>query len=296
MSVAAEPTRPSTSSGCLLAQAESALAPVSDTPRLDAELLLAACAGLGRAFLRAFPERIVGAPAKAAFEDMIRRRLTGFPVAYLLGHQEFYSLELSVNPAVLIPRPETELLVERAVSALLPLESPRVLDLGTGSGAIAIALKLHCPAAELTALDISEAALEVAKANARRHRATIRWLLSDWFSALEPGERFDLVVANPPYVAEADPHLAALAHEPRIALEAGPDGLASLRRIFLTVRERLRPGGSLLIEHGYDQRSSIEALAESCGLECRDRLRDLAGHERALMFAPSGSHETRPGR
>jgi release factor glutamine methyltransferase len=277
--------RGETSSGRLLEWAAALLRTASDTARIDAELLLAASTGLGRAQLRAFPERVVAAAAQESFEAAIRSRLAGVPVAYLIGRQEFYSLEFSVCPAVLIPRPETELLVERALAMLASKAAPRVLDLGTGSGAIAVTLKHHCPAAEVTAVDVSAAALDVARTNARTYAAAMRFLCSDWFSALAPAERFDLIAANPPYVAAGDPHLAALAHEPRIALEAGPDGLAAIGLILAAAGSRLRPGGSLLLEHGYDQRLAIERLARSHGLVCRERLRDLAGHDRGLVFA-----------
>jgi release factor glutamine methyltransferase len=248
---------------------------------LEARLLLGHALERPRAYLLAHGNETVAARPFEHFRTLLRRRLAAEPVAYILGQREFFGLDLEVTPDVLIPRPDTELLVESAL-ACLPAQAPcEVLDLGTGSGALAIALAKQRPQARLTAIDRSLAALAVARRNAcRLGAAHIRFVASDWFDALAPGQRFDLIVGNPPYVAEDDPHLCSLGHEPRSALVSGRDGLDAIRRIVRDAPRHLRPGGALLLEHGYDQGKACRELFRQSGFGDVETERDLAGLER----------------
>ncbi len=250
----------------------------SALPRLEARLLLAAALGTTVERLLARPELGVGAEASARFAALADRRANGEPVAYLLGEKEFYGLRFEVTAAVLVPRPETELLVEVALAGLRPSPAPRVLDLGTGSGCVAIAVALHCPAARVLAVDRCPDALAVARRNARQLGARVDFALADWMEGID--SRFDLIVANPPYVAEDDPHLRDLRHEPRSALAAGADGLDALRRIVAAAPARLGPGGRLAVEHGHDQGAAVRALFAAAGFTDVGTVRDLAGLER----------------
>ena len=238
----------------------------------EARLLLAAATGFSEASVVAYPERVLPAEALERFHGFVDRRRKGEPVAYILGRKEFYGLELSVNPAVLIPRPETELLVELS----LQHEFSSVADLGTGSGAIALALKHRRPRARVVAIEASAAALVVAKRNAARFNLDIEFLHGRWLAPLA-GERFALIVSNPPYVAEGDPHLADLAFEPAAALVAGPDGLAAIREIVAAAPSHLVPGGWLLLEHGIGQDAMVRSLFAHNGLEEVRTWPDLAG-------------------
>jgi release factor glutamine methyltransferase len=206
----------------------------------------------------------------------LRRRAAGEPLAYVLGHADFRGLQLAVSPATLIPRPETELLVDWALECLHGIHEPRVLDLGTGSGAIVLALGAARPDARLHASDFSAEALAVARGNASASGQAVTFAHGSWWQPWA-GERFDLVAANPPYVAEGDPHLAALAHEPMSALAAGPQGLADLRSIIEAATGHLRPGAWLLLEHGHDQGEAVRHLLGAAGLEQANTRRDLAG-------------------
>lgn len=238
----------------------------------EARLLLAAASGFSEASVLAFPERELPAETQDRFRAFVERRAKGEPIAYILGRREFYGLQLSVNPAVLIPRPETELLVE------LALERPfsTALDLGTGSGAIALALKRHRPAARVVAVEASAAALAVAKRNAVALDLEVELVHGRWFEPLA-GRSFDLVVSNPPYVAAGDPHLAELAFEPAGALVAGPDGLEAIRQIAAAAPSYLAPRGWLLLEHGIGQEAAVRALLENGRLEELATWPDLAG-------------------
>lgn len=256
------------------------LAPASPTAALDAEILVASVLGLDRARLAADPERALAAEELFALESLVRRRLDGEPVAYLTGRREFWSLEFEVTPDVLVPRPETELLVERALAAIAGLAHPAVLDLGTGSGAIAVAIAAERPDAAVTATDRSPAALAVARRNAARLApANLRFVEGDWFAPLA-GRRFDAIVSNPPYVAEGDPALASLAREPRGALVAGPEGLDALAAIVAGAAQHLAPDGRLALEHGAAQGSAVRTLLAAAGFGAVATFRDLAGHER----------------
>ncbi|MGQ0428648.1 MAG: peptide chain release factor N(5)-glutamine methyltransferase [Gammaproteobacteria bacterium] len=280
-----------------LAALRRRFAPVSASAALDAELLLAHVLGAGRASLAADPARELAPAEAAALEALARRRERGEPLAYLTGRREFWSLDLAVTPAVLVPRPETELVVERALAAITERPAPAVLELGTGSGAIALAIAHERPDAAVTAVDASEAALAVAAGNAARLGiANLRFLCGSWYGPVA-GRRFDLVVANPPYVAEGDPSLAALAAEPRAALVAGPTGLEALAEICGAAPAALAGGGVLIVEHGAGQGAAVREAMARAGLAAIATHRDLAGHERVTQgrIAP-GALQSASGR
>lgn len=238
----------------------------------EARLLLAEVSGFSQASVVASPEKELPKAVEETFLHLVSRRKRGEPVAYLLGHKEFYGLELAVNPAVLIPRPETELLVELTLG-----KNPSfVLDLGTGSGAVALALKRNLPKAKIVAVEASAAALVVAKRNAARHSLEIDFRHGRWFEPVV-GEAFDVIVSNPPYVAEGDPHLDELRYEPGSALVSGADGLDAAREIIPRAPRHLSPGGWLLLEHGIGQDEKVRALLLAAGLESVRTWPDLAG-------------------
>ncbi len=265
--------------GAALTRAAQSLAPSSPSARLDAELLVMHVCRLTRAELLTRDREPLTADQEAALDALIARRRQGEPIAYLTGRREFWSLDLSVSPAVLVPRPETELLVERAL-ARIPVEAAwAVADLGTGSGAIALALASARPRCRVVATDNSAAALAIARANAARLHLSVDFRLGDWLAPLAH-ETFDILVSNPPYVASGDPHLAALRHEPVSALAAGPDGLDALRAIVAGARAALKPGGWLLLEHGYDQAAAAGALLRERGYKNISCYPDLAGRDR----------------
>ena len=256
----------------------------SALPRAEAQLLAARAAGHERSWIMAHDtDAALPAQARTA-QAWFERRRAGEPVAYILGEREFYSLMLAVRPAVLIPRPETEQLVELALGRLPRGGGVRLLDVGTGSGAIAIALAHARPDVEVWASDISAAALAVARDNAQRHQVNIRFIESDGLNALAD-ERFDLIVSNPPYIAAADPHLLAgdLRFEPRIALESGADGLTLIRRLATDARRYLGDGGWLLFEHGFDQGPACTALLASLEYDDVCEAKDLSGLSRISM-------------
>lgn len=239
-------------------------------------------------------------PAQAAvWQDALKRRLQGEPVAYITGRKDFFGLTLAVDARVLDPRPDTETLVEWALDCLSKCQpestpasspangSPLILDLGTGSGAVALALQHARPDATVWAVDASEDALAVARANAHRLHLDVQFIASDWLSAVDVRctGRFDLIVSNPPYVAEGDPHLAALTHEPLQALTSGPDGLDDIHQIIAQAPTCLIPGGWLLLEHGWDQAAPVQALLREAGFEQVQSRRDLGGIERCTGAA-----------
>lgn len=271
--------------GAALTDAARHLAATTDTPRLEAEALLAHALGTRRAYLFAWPERPLDAPAQARFADLLERRLRGEPLAYLTGEREFWSLRLQVTPDVLIPRPETELVVELALR-LRPRATPQpVADLGTGSGAIALALASEAPAWQITATDRSEAALAVARRNAERLGLTnVEFALGDWCTALTRTD-YALIVSNPPYIAQGDPHLerSGLPFEPRTALASGDDGLDALRSICATAGDYLIDGGWLILEHGASQGPSVQSLLQAHGFVEIATHADLAGLPRATL-------------
>ena len=248
--------------------------------RLDAQRLLAHVLARPRSWLLAHDDALLDAAPAELFRAGLARLAAGAPLAYALGEQEFHSLLLHVNSNVLVPRADTEVLVDWAIERLRDgAAQPRVLDLGTGSGAIALALKAACPAAQVCAVDASTAALEVAQANGQRLGLVVQWLLSDWWSALAQ-RHFDLIVSNPPYVAAHDPHLPGLRHEPSMALTPGVDGLEALRCIARGATHHLEPGGWVLLEHGFDQAEAVGELLRAEGLHAVQTRVDLAGRPR----------------
>ena len=254
----------------------------SDSARLDAELLLCEAAGTTRAWLIAWPERTLQPAQHARFLQLVERRAGGEPIAYILGRREFWGLELTVSPETLIPRPDTELLVECTLQAL-PAHRPIVCaDLGTGSGAIAAALAHERPDWTLIAVERSAGAAAIAAGNARRLQLRQLFVMrADWMNAIAPGS-LDAIVSNPPYVRDDDPHLQRgdLRFEPRTALAAGESGLDAIRMITTQATYRLRPGGWLAIEHGWDQGGPVRRLLRQAGFQNVTTHRDLAGHER----------------
>ena len=251
-------------------------------PRLEAQMLLLHALGQpthARAWLLAHDTDALPPAAAERLHALATRRLAGEPVAYLTGEKHFHGLSLAVDARVLDPREDTETLVDWAL-ALIPAGQPhRVLDLGTGSGAIALAIAHRRPQARVSASDASPDALAVARANGQRLGLAVDWRHGDWLAAVA-GERFDVIVSNPPYIAEGDAHLGALAHEPRGALVSGADGLDDLRRIAAAAGAHLAPGGWLLLEHGWDQAAAVRALLAAAGLADVQSQRDLAGIER----------------
>jgi release factor glutamine methyltransferase len=277
----------------LLAAATSAIdaAGVSESARLDAIILLWQATERPRSSFFAFPERLVPHGERLEFAELVARRVSGEPVAYILGSQEFFSLPLLVGPAVLVPRPETELLVEAALARCALLEMPTVLDVGTGSGAIALAIKHNRRDVTMTGLDVSSEALEQARVNEglvlNSPDSPVRWLVSSWFAAVA-AERFDLIVSNPPYVRSAE-IVGPLEFEPRLALDGGADGLAAYRVLFAEAPDHLNAGGAMLVEHGRDQRAELVALAHAHGWRVAAARDDLAGRPRVLELERSAS-------
>jgi release factor glutamine methyltransferase len=273
-----------------LAWAVTQLAPTSDSPRLDAEVLLGRVIDRSRTQLLARPDTAVEPAALQRFRHLVARRVQGEPIAYLTGWREFWSRRFHVTPATLIPRPETELLVELALELLPRDASLRIADLGTGSGAIALTLALERPVCKVVATDLSAASLDVARDNAQRlGAANVECRAGDWCAALEGG-RFDLIVSNPPYVGADDPHLQQgdLRFEPRQALASGSSGLEAIERIITAAPAHLVHGGWLLLEHGYDQADAVAALLRRCGYAQIEHRADIGGHRRAVAARHAG--------
>jgi release factor glutamine methyltransferase len=258
--------------------------------RRDTQVLLCRALKVSRGWLAAHAHDRADPTVAAQLRTLCDRRAQGEPVAYITGTREFYGLEFAVNPAVLIPRPETEILVDLALSVLPQHASHRVLDLGTGSGAIAIALAHARPQIQVVATDISPKALAVAQDNAQRHVVNrVEFVQSDWYTALN-GERFDLIVSNPPYVARSDAHLESLRFEPSLALVGGQDGLASLRKIIADAPAHLTRGGHLLLEHGLDQAEACAGMLGGAGFAAIESHIDLAGIPRIACGRLTLSH------
>jgi release factor glutamine methyltransferase len=254
----------------------------STTSRIEIQCLLQHVLHSQRAYLLAHPEQTLNETQQLSFDALLQRRLRGEPIAHLLGEREFFGLNLKVTPATLIPRPDTELIVELSLKRISQTQPYRVLDMGTGTGAIALAIAKHKPNVAVVAVDASQEALTVAIENARRLGiANVSFLQSDWFSALS-GRRFDLIVSNPPYIASGDIHLAQgdLRFEPLSALASGVDGLDDIRRIINAAPQHLTANGCLLLEHGYDQADSVRELLTKYGFVEIFSEKDLAGIER----------------
>ena len=264
------------------ASLRAALALVPDEARIEVQMLLQHVLKVPRAWLLAHPEQILDEAQASAYGALLQRRQLGEPVAYILGEREFFGLNFKVTPATLIPRPETELLVELALQHIPARGRFRLLDLGAGSGAIALSIARNRPEAEISLIDASSASLDVARENAQRlNVSNVRFAQSDWFSALA-GQRYDLIVSNPPYVAADDVHLTQgdLRFEPVSALASGVDGLDDIRRIVARAGRHLESGGWLLLEHGYDQAASVRALLQGNGFGDVFSAKDIAGLER----------------
>lgn len=268
-----------------LKTAATALAAAGDSPRLDAEVLLCKAIRRDRAYLYAWPDAMLSSDEYALFVDLVESRRRGHPIAHLIGRREFWSLSIEVTPDTLIPRPETELLVECALNRPDLPPSARVLDLGTGSGAIALAITSERPRWRVTATDLSNPALALAAKNALSLGLDrVSFCQSDWFSALSPDKGFDMIVSNPPYLAVDDPHLCQgdPRFDPQSALTSGPDGLAALRAIIQRAPDYLNRYGWLLVEHGWDQSAAVNELFQSAEFVSVTNHRDLAGHNRVV--------------
>ena len=265
-----------------LKQTRSALAAISDSAALDAELLICHVTGRSRAGLLAHQEQQLDSAQQHQLDTLKQRRLSGEPMAYILQRKEFWGLDFYVDPSVLIPRPDTEILVETAVQILADNDTAkRILDLGTGSGAIAIALAKDFPQHQVSACEQSKEALAIAQANANQHGYQINFIHSDWFSDL-PVQKFDLIVSNPPYIASSDPHLQApeLQYEPLAALHSGADGLDDIRQIIAASKAYLSDGGWLCLEHGYDQALRVAELFKAHAYHNMQQRQDLGGNDR----------------
>lgn len=259
------------------------LTAISDTPLLDCQLLLEHCLHKNRAWLLAYPEAILTEPAQTAFLQLLERRRLGEPVSYLLGQQGFWDMSLVVSPATLIPRPETELLVELTLQHGPAADAPaRCLDLGTGSGAVALAIARERPAWQVMASDASFAALHIAARNAAQWQPDVALLQGNWLDAIA-SHSLDIIVANPPYIDSADSHLPALVHEPASALVADNHGLADLDNILANARRCLAPNGLLLMEHGHDQQRALLKQLTHSGYEQVTGMGDLNHQPRVVM-------------
>ncbi len=248
--------------------------------RLDAQLLLCQTLARDRSWLLAHGEHALDTAQRQRFESGCARRAAGEPLAYLVGEKEFHGLRLQVDRAVLVPRPDTETLVDWALELLAEGPAhPAVADLGTGSGAIALAIASSRPEARVCAVELSPAALAVARANGRRLGIEVEWLLGDWWQPLA-GRRFEMVLSNPPYIAADDPDLGALGHEPQLALTPGGDGLSALRAVAAGAARHLVAGGWLLVEHGHEQGEAVSALLRAAGFAAVQTRADLAGRPR----------------
>lgn len=270
--------------GSLLGWARLRLACRSGSSGLDAEVLLGFALGRSRSSLIGFPELGVSAAETALFRGLVERRAAGVPVAYLTGRREFYSLALNVSPATLVPRPETELLVDKVLERLAAGVGAWVLDAGTGCGAVAVAIKHRRPDCRVVGVDRSRAALEIAAGNGARFGLDVHWVRSDWFAGIAGG-RFQFVVSNPPYVRRDDPVLTSrdLRHEPRGALDGGAEGLDSLREVIAGAPRVLAPRGTLLLEHGFDQAEAVRELLIEYGFRLIETHRDPASLDRVSI-------------
>jgi release factor glutamine methyltransferase len=257
----------------------------SDSAKFDAELLLTKVLNKDRSYLYTWPENVLSTEQQQTFEQLIQARIQGQAVAYLVGEQAFWTLNLKVTPDTLIPRPETELLIETALEHYATQASLSILDLGTGSGAIALALASEFPHSQVLAVDISPAALKVAQHNAQTHQLdNVEFLHSSWFSQI-PAQQFDLIISNPPYIESEDPHLQQgdLRYEPQIALASGIDGYDAIQEIIQNSPTYLKPQAHLMLEHGYQQAATTRHYLSQANFEDIQSLKDLAQHERITI-------------
>lgn len=274
-----------------LRQAQQTLTASSESARLDSEILLAQICGKTRSYLRTWPERVLPPQQARDFQQLVARRARGEPVAYLLGRRDFWDMSLMVSSNTLIPRSETECLVELALERIPPDAHWNIADLGTGAGAIALAIARERPGCQMLATDVSAPALEIAQENATRLGVTnIQFKLGTWFEPLS-GETFEMIASNPPYVHPADPHLKQgdLRFEPLFALQSEPDGLTDIRTIGADARQYLKSPGWLLLEHGYDQGSAVQALLTGLGYQGVSVTEDLSQNERVCAGKWDGS-------
>ena len=269
--------------GTALADGTERLRSVSESPMLDAELLLARAIDVPRSYLISHPDDTLDPAAVERYFTAIDRRSEGMPIAYIKGEKEFWSMTLTVSPDTLVPRPETEVLVSQALQRIPERQAFSVLDLGTGSGAIALAIAREHPACDVVATDLSDSALAVARENANRHAlANIEFLCGDWTVPVA-GRTFDLVLSNPPYVPKSHPDLARLVHEPQMALQAGEDGLDAIRRISVETRSVIRQGGTLMVEHGDTQHEQVAVILTADGWSRISHVNDLSGKPRVTI-------------
>ena len=269
----------------VLADAKAQLDEISDSATLDAELLLGYCLGKTRTYLHTWPEKELNIKQYQDFKSLIKKRATDYPVAYLLGQKSFWTLDLIVTPDVLIPRPETELLIEVSLEKIASIANPKILDLGTGSGAIALALASERKDAMVMATDYSEAALKVAKLNVDKNQLSnnIELLKSDWFSEIK-NTKFDLIISNPPYISSKDPHLDNnIRFEPRSALVAKDQGMHDIETIINNSISFLKSGGWLMIEHGYEQATQTQKLFSEFGYSKVDTISDYNNQPRLTL-------------
>ncbi|CAA9889578.1 N5-glutamine methyltransferase, modifies release factors RF-1 and RF-2 [Candidatus Methylobacter favarea] len=265
-----------------LAKAAALLADSSDSAALDAEILLCRILDKDRSYLRAWPDRQLEPEHINHFWTLMQERQKGMPIAYITGNREFWSRDFHVTPDVLIPRPETELLVELSLKLIPSDQCVRIIDLGTGSGIIAVTLALECPHAKISATDLSLSALSIAQLNAHSHHVThIDFYHSDWLTGI-PDAKFNLVISNPPYIAEDDSHLQKgdIRFEPQTALRASRQGLNEIQIIADTARNHLEPGGHLLVEHGYNQQQQVQAIFKQFNYDNIQTYKDLSGQPR----------------
>lgn len=271
-----------------LLEAQTALAQWAEAneAKLEAQLLMQHVLNVNRAWLIAHANDALPPDAHAGFELLLNRRLLGEPIAYILGYCEFYGLNLKTTSDTLIPRPDTETLVEAVLAKTLPSQTGKILDLGTGTGAVALAIASNRIKAQVTAVDASQAALNVAVENAKNlNISNIHFMLSDWFVALENHEKFDVIVSNPPYIEQSDAHLTQgdLRFEPMSALASGEDGLDDVRKIIEDCLVYLKPQGWLMLEHGYNQAEQVADLMAQIGLTYIETIKDLGGNHRVTM-------------
>lgn len=256
---------------------------LSDSPKLDAELLLSHSLDCSRSYLYTWPEKIIPTEKVVVFRELLQFRQKGYPIAHLLGYREFWGLTLKVTQDTLIPRPDTEVLVETALQ--LNPNAKQILDMGTGSGAIALALKSELPNTHITAIDFSAAALEVAKQNSQTLNLTIDFMQSNWFERLPAGKQFDLIVSNPPYIEDQDEHLQQgdIRFEPISALTSGTDGLEAITQIVTKAPDFLQKHGWLVIEHGYNQALAVQQIFSSHGFQSIKTQKDYGDNDRVTF-------------